>query len=157
MLARLEDHDESYVPTYADEQIAKAGLKKLESASIIPENNGGVEIYIKINNNDISVPAPEAMARFIINIMKNMAAGRPFSLVPSHAMLTTQQAADFLNVSRPYFIKLLEKDKKIPFETIGRHRRVKFADLIDYERSIRKKRDAILHEMAFDSQNLNLE
>jgi excisionase family DNA binding protein len=65
--------------------------------------------------------------------------------------LTTQQAADYLNVSRPFLIALLE-EKKLPFRLVGSHRRIRFADLQAFREADDKKREAVLAELAADAQ-----
>ncbi len=72
-----------------------------------------------------------------MNILGELAAGNAVQIVPVHAELTTQEAANILNVSRPYMVKLLEEGK-LPHHKTGRHRRVLFSDLMEYK----KKRDA---------------
>jgi len=81
--------------------------------------------------------------------------GRGVSIIPSFAELTTQQAADMLNVSRPYLIKLLE-DGKIPFHLVGRNRRITFQDLIEYKRRDDAQRRAAADELADLTQELGL-
>ncbi|HZK67184.1 MAG TPA: helix-turn-helix domain-containing protein [Chloroflexota bacterium] len=75
--------------------------------------------------------------------------------MPVHAELTTQQAADLLNVSRPHLIKLLETGE-IPFHKTGTHRRIRFDDLMRYGRLRDQKEASALDEMARDAQEMGL-
>lgn len=79
-----------------------------------------------------------AIADLVIDLLRHIANGDMVTLVPIGAMLTTQQAADILNVSRPYLSKLL-KNGDIPYIPVGSHRRVMHVDLMAYK----KKRDAL--------------
>lgn len=94
-----------------------------------------------------------ALARSFLDVLRLVSSGRGFQLIPLDTQLTTQQAADLLNVSRPHLIKVLERDD-IPFERVGRHRRIKASDLLAYKERRDAKRDAALADLAeFDGEN----
>ncbi|WP_050978415.1 helix-turn-helix domain-containing protein [Beggiatoa alba] len=75
--------------------------------------------------------------------------------MPIHAELTTQEAAELLNVSRPYLVSLLEKGE-IPFHKIGSHRRVLAKDIIEYKKNLQAKRLETLNELTALSQTLGM-
>ncbi|MHC8321613.1 helix-turn-helix domain-containing protein [Pseudomonas sp. GB2N2] len=84
-----------------------------------------------------SVELPTSALRLLADILEALAAGNAVKVVPVHAELTTQEAADLLSVSRPHLIKLLESGD-LSYHKTGKHRRVRFADLMDYK----NRRDA---------------
>ena len=113
---------------------------------------------IQILPNDGSgkaVEIPLSAFRLLADILTQMAKGNAVSLIPIHAELTTQEAADLLNVSRPYLVDLLEQ-RKIPFRKVGSHRRILFQDLMAYKRDIDSKRLKVLDELAALDQELGL-
>lgn len=101
------------------------------------------------------VEIPATALRLLVGILNEMADGNVVTLVPTHATLTTQQAADFLNVSRPFLIGLLEKGQ-IPFRKTGTHRRVLFQDLLTYKNRTQTERRQSLKELAALSQELGM-
>ena len=82
--------------------------------------------------------------RFVI---RGMAAGQTMTLVPSGKLLTTRQAAEMLQVSRPHLIKLLERGD-IPFEKVGTHRRVRVSDVLEYREQRARSRREQLRELS---------
>ena len=88
-------------------------------------------------------------------ILAEMAQGHGVALLPVQAELTTQQAADLLKVSRPYLIRLLE-DRRIPFRLVGQHRRVRFDDLLAYQRKDDEERRRVADELTADAQELGM-
>ena len=84
------------------------------------------------------------------------AKGDPVTLMSHHAELTTQEAADLLNVSRPFVVSLLESGQ-LPFHKVGTHRPVRFSDLMTYKRRREAESEAALRELAALSQELKLD
>lgn len=94
------------------------------------------------------------LSRLLMELLRHVGRGDAVTLVPVSQMLTTQQAADILNVSRPFFISLLEKGE-IAFDTVGRHRRIKAEDLFAYKRARDDKRGSALSALAeLDAEHL---
>ncbi len=98
-----------------------------------------------------AIELPKSVFYVLRQVVYHMMRGRAIFIVPEHKELTTQEAADILNVSRPYLIKLLEEGK-IPFITVGTHRRIRFSDLMRYKEQRDKEREQALDEIAQISQ-----
>jgi excisionase family DNA binding protein len=83
----------------------------------------------------------------LMQVLRIVGSGKAATIVPINQQLTTQQAADILNVSRPYFIKLLQ-EKSIPFTKVGRHRRIEAEDVFRYKDEMMNRRDKALSDLA---------
>jgi excisionase family DNA binding protein len=101
------------------------------------------------------VPLPQEVYQVLVEVVEAMRAGKVITLVPRTQRLTTQEAADFLGISRPTLVKLLQ-DGKIPFDQPGRHRRVLFTDLLAYQERRREHRRAALDRMTEDASEAGL-
>jgi excisionase family DNA binding protein len=102
-----------------------------------------VQLHGELAGDDALV-VPREAAVLLARILGFLANGEGVNVIPDTAELTTQQAAEFLNVSRPYLIKVLESGE-IPFRLVGTHRRVRFRDLSEY-----KSRDDLARRRAAD-------
>lgn len=98
---------------------------------------------------------PMSAMKLLAEILNQMAQGNAFALMPVGYMLTTQQAADLMNMSRPYLVKLLEQGE-IPFTKAGRHRRVKHEDLVAYMQKIDVESNEAMVALANQAQELNM-
>ena len=88
-------------------------------------------------------------------MVEEMARGNVVSIVPVHHELTTQEAVDLLNVSRPHLVKLLERGE-IPFHLVGTHRRIRFDDVMGHRQKQTAMRRAALRELAEENAKLGL-
>jgi len=135
------------VPPSADEvDLAKASLRKL-----VGEPEGKVRIEVKGRRKPEMVEIPQSAYRLLRDLLSEMAQGHAVTLIPVHAELTTQQAADLLNVSRPFLVGLLDNGK-IPYHRVGTHRRVRYVDLMVYKQRLDADRRNVLDELAKDAQ-----
>jgi excisionase family DNA binding protein len=102
-----------------------------------------------------SIKIPASAVRILVRALEEMALGNAVTLIPVRAELTTQEAADMLNISRPSLIQLLDQGK-IEFRRVGTHRRIRFEGLIAYKRRADADRRAALAELAAYDQELGI-
>jgi excisionase family DNA binding protein len=141
-------------PLVASENEAAIAKRAADSLRAIALADKDVELVVS-ENAKITVPLPAKAVQAILFMLDAMSQRKAFSVIPHETELTTQQAADFLNVSRPYLTNLIDSGK-IEHRLVGRHRRMKFADLLAYqEQSKAERRQAIL-EMLEEEQRLGL-
>lgn len=93
--------------------------------------------FVIASPSGLKVPITESAFNLLLNVLTEMSRGNALLVIPINAELTTQEAADLLNVSRPYLIRLLE-EKEIPFHMVGRHRRILFKDLMQYRQQFKR-------------------
>ena len=119
------------------------------------DKRGRLTFQIHEGKEKESVVIPAAAARLFKDILTQMSEGNTVTILPLQVELTTQQAAELLNVSRPYLIGLLDGGK-IPCRKVGTHRRVYAKDLLDYKRAIDADRNHALNDLAKQAQELNM-
>lgn len=144
---QLLDRPDTVVPSIEDTELAAQASRALASR---PAD----ELRVCLEDGETLV-LPKAAARLLSHLLTVMGRGDAVTLFPIHAELTTQQAADLLNVSRPYLIGLLEGGQ-LPFHKTGSHRRVKFTDLQGYKDRQEEQRRQAMDELAGDAQVLEL-
>lgn len=140
------------IPSHEEAEFAKA-TGRLFARHLTKKNELKVTIAEETGSTVI-LPAP--IMRLVMDILSSIAKGDAVALIPMHAEMTTQQGADFLNVSRPYLISLLE-DGKIPYRKVGTHRRVLFEDLVKYKGCTDEARAASLDKLSEKTQSLELD
>lgn len=138
-----------------DQQIALNSLKGFELVSNKVKSSHTKEVKIQIQETGEFIVIPKNALLFLATILQNMAEGKSISIVPSESEITTQQAADMLNVSRPHIVKLLE-DGLIPFKKVGSHRRIQLKDVLNYIEKQKKETEKQLDFLAKQAQDLNL-
>ncbi|KAB8332401.1 helix-turn-helix domain-containing protein [Scytonema tolypothrichoides VB-61278] len=117
-------------------------------------NKQGSQVKL-IGTNGEQIDIPESLYQVLRHVVHAMASGQAVSLVPHSYEMTTQQAAEFLNVSRPYVVKLLEQGE-IPYIKVGSHRRVCFEDLVRYKEQRDVKRSQLLKQLIEMSEEAGL-
>ncbi|MEA5594684.1 helix-turn-helix domain-containing protein [Rivularia sp. UHCC 0363] len=131
------------------EQQEKQSLQEIERILALEAQTK----LVGANGEQIDIPA--SVHKLLHQIVRAIALGQTVSIVPQQQEFTTQQAADYLNVSRPYLIKLLEQGE-IAFIKVGTHRRICFDDLIDYKEQRDVKRRELLQQLVEISEEAGL-
>jgi len=107
----------------------------------------GESAWLRLIDGCTDVTVPVSAIHMLVDILNQMAQGNAVSLAPIHAELTSQQAADLLNVSRPFLVRQLEASE-MPFHKLGRHRQIRFSDLMHYCDRIEQEGAAAADELA---------
>jgi excisionase family DNA binding protein len=154
MTSLVFDPTEPVAPTEADTQLARQSARQL--ATQLAKANGSMQLrVVEPDGQSETVSIPTAAFRLLVTILSEMASGNAVRLIPHQAALTTQEAAELLNVSRPYLVRLLD-DGHIPFHRVGTHRRVLFKDVMTYKAEHRQSRKAVLDRLSALDQELGL-
>ena len=136
----------------AEVEVARASGERLA-----PLVHAGRPLTLRVSdaNAEEVVELPAAVGKLLLEILQDMATGSAVAVLRKDAELSTQQAADFLNVSRPFLVTLLEEGA-IPFRKVGTHRRVRFEDLRRYKDGTDSARRKALDDLAADAQELRM-
>lgn len=143
---------ETVVPSEADALLARESSRQLATYNL------GKRVRIQLledGGEPETVAVPSSALRLFLHLLAEMSQGNAVTLIPTHAELTTQQAADLLNVSRPYLVKLLDEGR-IPYRAVGKYRRVRFDDLMVYKRKDDETRAKILDKLTAEAQELGM-
>lgn len=142
--------------TPSQEEAALAKLCSQELAGILATNGDEQNFSFTDKSgktHDIVLPKPAL--NLFIEVLTQLGEGNIVQITPIHAELTTQQAADMLNMSRPSLIKLLDEEV-IPFSRTGNRRKVAYADVMTYKESLLEKRLASLDALSALDQEIDM-
>lgn len=137
-------------PTSKDQKVAKATYDLLSKA-YLPNK----QVNLLVDKTKTSPELPEKAVQLLKELLFFISEGKSISIIPTDCELSTQDAADILQVSRPHVVKLLEEGK-IPYHKAGSHRRILQRDLANYELSLKKTRKASLDYLAKQAQEEDL-
>lgn len=148
MSALAVDVDDVVAPTMEDMQAARETVRLLAPYG----NTRKVKLCIDGSDPVESIELPSSIFMQIIELLARLGNGDAVTIVPVQAELTTTQAAELLGVSRPFLIKLLERNE-LPFHMVGTHRKLKARDVTRYkmERGARR-RDTLKALAALDEE-----
>ena len=139
-------------PSKDEQRLASESYDTL--ASIIAQlKSENPEIEIEETRERIKIPL--SALKFLGEILKAMGQGKPFSLVPVATEVTTQKAAEILGCSRPHLVKLLE-EREIEYTKVGKHRRVRFEDVMRYRRKMKKSQKEHIIDLMKSDEELGL-
>jgi excisionase family DNA binding protein len=136
----MENYDDIKKPSKKEQIMAMESYNAL-AATLEELHNENPEIEIEETQEKIKIPL--IALKLLAKILKATSQGKPISVVPIATEMTTQAAAELLSCSRPHFVKLLE-DGRIPFTKVGKHRRVKFDDVVNYKKQLKLKQEELL-------------
>jgi excisionase family DNA binding protein len=142
----------AYIPSENDTKLSIESSRIL--ATYLSPNVHQIKI-VEESGQEHEAIIPSAAYRLLVDVLNQMAQGNSVSLVPIHAELTTQEAADLLNVSRPFLIKKIDAGE-LPHHKVGKHRRINFNDLMVYKKKIDRAASTALDEMVAISEELGL-
>ncbi len=143
----------NYVPP--NEQELETARDALQQLTLASNGDESIQHFITDSRQEEPIEIPAAAIAILSDVLKFMSQGHGLTLFPRLAEVTTMEAADILNVSRPYVIKLLEEGA-MPYRMVGRHRRIRLKDVIEYKNRIDQEREAFLDRLVAESQELGL-
>lgn len=143
------------IPAENDSQMARDALRSMQVAFQRSDLGPHDPIRLTLPDASAEIVVPKAVLDLLSRVLANMANGQGVTLVPAHAELTTQQAADMLNVSRPFLIGLVDSGE-IEHRLVGTHRRVKADSVMRYMRQDDAQRAAAADELSVLAEEMGL-
>ncbi len=154
MSAMISEKFETVAPSEADAVLARESSRRLATHKLAKRSSVRIQL-LDDDEEAETVAVPASALRLFLHLLTEMSQGNAVTLIPTHAELTTQQAADLLNVSRPYLVKILDEGK-IPCRTVGKYRRVRFDDLMAFKRKDDDARARVLEQLTAEAQELGM-
>ena len=139
-------------PDEAEVSTAVTAVPQVKDYLATHPGSDAVRLVVDDEHHD-TLTVPRSAVELLARILEHMSKGEGVALVPSHAELTTQQAADLLNVSRPFLIGLLDTEE-IEYRKVGKHRRIKAESLMAYKRKDDLRRREAADELTALSQEM---
>jgi excisionase family DNA binding protein len=136
-----------------DQELAQSSISQIRRAASAFKDSDFAKIKVEEQREFLHIP--KKAFHLLVEILINMSQGKSITLIPSDTEISTQQAADMLNLSRPHIVKLLEGGI-IPFKKVGTHRRIELRHLIEYGKKLKQNRKQNLDFLAEQAQELNL-
>lgn len=152
MRTQVFDPEQAFYPDAHNRMLALQSSRELAELSREPHD---VRIRIVGEGKHPEIVLPSLAVQSLVALLAEMANGNAVSLVSMQAELTTQQAADLLNVSRPFVIKLIETGE-LPCRLVGSHRRIPLQNLLDYKKKNATARQQALDALAEQAQSLGM-
>lgn len=152
-MSSLLQENQPIIPKKHDIALALKSSKEL--AALFPKREKDFRMVVKGDQHETQITFPFSAIKLLLDILTQMAEGNAITLIPIHAELTTQEAANLLNISRPYLVKLLEKGE-ISFHKVGTHRRILFADLLAFKEKSSSETTKALDALAKQAQELDM-
>lgn len=143
------------IPTKAEQKRAKDTMSDVAKFLGDRRSHARIVVAPQGRGKNETIELSPNIATSLKFILGNIAEGKAIQLITVEENLSTQEAADMLNVSRPFFVKLLEQGK-IPFEKVGTHRRVKLKDVQSYQKKQQATRNHNLEFLSNQAQELNI-
>jgi excisionase family DNA binding protein len=150
----ISEKFETVAPSEADAVLARESSRRLATHKLAKRSSVRIQL-LDDDEEAETVAVPASALRLFLHLLTEMSQGNAVTLIPTHAELTTQQAADLLNVSRPYLVKILDEGK-IPCRTVGKYRRVRFDDLMAFKRKDDDARARVLEQLTAEAQELGM-
>lgn len=145
--------EHTVTPTENDQRLASESTAFLEALLTLPHEVRVQFLEEETSGTILALPLPAL--RLLHAILKEMAQGNAITLLPANVMLTTQEAADILSVSRPFLVGLLEAGK-IPYQRLGSHRRILFKDLMAFKEKTDAAREEAFRQLTEEAQELDM-
>lgn len=145
----MKTFDRIQKPSKNEQRVAMASYSALTE---VIDQISSEETEIEIEETKDKIIIPSRALQLLGDILKAMSQGKPISIVPIATEVTTQKAAEILGCSRPHLVKLIEEGS-IPYTKVGKHRRLKFEDVVVYKAQMKKEqKQHIIDIMNFDDE-----